>query len=114
VLITLVSDVTKTLRALLREGAIDLTLTTELESADRGDRLLTDSLVWVGARDGDAGRRRPLSVALGKDDCGFRAVAVSVEQRAHQVATDRPGGKPRAGVRHAGVRCRGRDISVAN
>ena len=76
VLITLVSDVTKTLRSLLREGAIDLTLTTEIESADRSDRLLTDALVWVGAKDGDAGRRRPLSVALGKDDCGFRAVAI--------------------------------------
>lgn len=76
VLITLVSDVTKTLRALLREGVVDLTLTTELEPAERGDWLLTDSLVWVGARDGEAGYRRPLSVALGKEDCGFRAVAV--------------------------------------
>ena len=76
VLITLVSDATKTLRALLRESAIDLTLTTDLERADRGDHLLTDQLVWVGARGGDAGHRRPLSVALGKEDCGFRAVAV--------------------------------------
>jgi len=76
VLITLVSDVTKSLRALLRRGDIDLTLTTELERADRGDHLLTDQLVWVGAPGGDAGHRRPLSVALGTDDCGFRTVAV--------------------------------------
>jgi DNA-binding transcriptional LysR family regulator len=76
VLITLVSDTTKALRAQLREGAIDLTLTTDLERADRGDHLLTDQLVWVGAQGGDAGSRRPLSVALGKEDCGFRAVAV--------------------------------------
>jgi DNA-binding transcriptional LysR family regulator len=76
VLITLVSDSTKTLRALLREGSIDLTLTTELDRADRGDHLLTDQLVWVGARGGDAAHRQPLSVALGKEDCGFRAVAV--------------------------------------
>jgi DNA-binding transcriptional LysR family regulator len=76
VLITLVSDVTKTLRMLLREGSVDLTLATELERADRDDHLLTDRLVWVGARDGDAGQRRPLSVALGKETCGFRAVAV--------------------------------------
>jgi DNA-binding transcriptional LysR family regulator len=75
-LITLVSDSTKALRAMLREGALDLTLTTEPERADRGDHLLTDELVWVGAREGDAGTRRPLSVALGKEDCGFRAVAV--------------------------------------
>jgi DNA-binding transcriptional LysR family regulator len=76
VLITLVSDATKSLRAMLREGTIDLTLTTELERAESGYHLLTDQLVWVGAPDGDAGQRRPLSVALGKEDCGFRAVAV--------------------------------------
>lgn len=76
VLITLVSDATKTLRALLREGAIDLTLTTELERSDRAHCLLSDQLVWVGARGGDAAQRRPLTVALGKEDCGFRAVAV--------------------------------------
>ena len=76
VLITLVSDSTKTLRTMLREGGVDLTLTTEPERADRGNHLLTDQLVWVGARGGDAGERRPLSVALGKGDCGFRAAAV--------------------------------------
>jgi DNA-binding transcriptional LysR family regulator len=76
VLITLVSDSTKTLRTMLREGSVDLTLTTEPERADRGDHLLTDRLVWVGARGGEAGGRRPLSVALGKEDCGFRAAAV--------------------------------------
>ncbi|HXP65724.1 MAG TPA: LysR family transcriptional regulator [Steroidobacteraceae bacterium] len=76
VLITLVSDSTKRLRATLREGGIDLTLTTEPERADRGDHLMTDQLVWVGARGGDAGHRRPLSVALGREDCGFRAAAV--------------------------------------
>jgi DNA-binding transcriptional LysR family regulator len=76
VLITLVSDATKSLRAMLRAGAIDLTLTTELERADQGHHLLTDQLVWVGAPDGDAAYRRPLSVALGNEICGFRAVAV--------------------------------------
>jgi DNA-binding transcriptional LysR family regulator len=76
VLITLISDATKTLRALLRDGAIDLTMTTELESAERSNHLLTDQLVWVGARGGDAAHRRPLTVALGKEDCGFRTVAV--------------------------------------
>jgi DNA-binding transcriptional LysR family regulator len=76
VLITLVSDATKNLRAMLREGAIDLTLTTELERAEAGNHLLTDQLVWVGAHEGDAGRRRPLTVALGTEQCGFRAVAM--------------------------------------
>jgi DNA-binding transcriptional LysR family regulator len=77
VLITLVSDTTKTLRAALRERKIDLALLTERERGNRHQFLLSDRLVWVGAKGGDAHRRRPLSVALGQDTCGFRAVAIT-------------------------------------
>jgi DNA-binding transcriptional LysR family regulator len=76
VLITLVSDYTRTLRSLLTERAIDLCLTTEVERGNREQHLLTDHLVWVGAKGGDAFRRRPLSVALGQGSCGFRACAM--------------------------------------
>jgi DNA-binding transcriptional LysR family regulator len=76
VLITLVSDATRTLRALLSQRAIDLCLTTEVERGSRDQYLMTDRLVWVGAKGGDACRRRPLSVALGQESCGFRASAV--------------------------------------
>src|SRR5450756_974568 len=72
VLITLVSDTTQTLRTYLREGKIDLTLTTEPDRGDGEQHLMTDRLVWVGAKGGDASRRRPLSVALGEQSCGFR------------------------------------------
>jgi DNA-binding transcriptional LysR family regulator len=76
VLVTLVSDTTQTLRIGLREKKVDLALTTELERGDSEQHLLADRLVWVGARGGDACRRRPLSVALGQESCGFRALAV--------------------------------------
>src|SRR5882757_2577164 len=64
VLITLLSDTTQALRAALRERKIDLALMTEPERGDRDQFLLTDQLIWVGAKGGDAYHRRPLSVAL--------------------------------------------------
>jgi len=82
VLITLVSDTTQVLRAALREGKIDLALMTEPERGDRDQFLLADRLVWVGVKGGDAHRRRPLSVALGQENCGFRAAAVKALTKA--------------------------------
>ena len=76
VLITLVSERTSVLRKLLRERRIDLALMTEPERAERGQHLMTDRLVWVGARGGEAARRRPLAVALGDNGCAFRALAI--------------------------------------
>ena len=82
VLVTLVSDTTQALQALLIDGGIDLTLTTESKPGDRDQLLLTDRLVWVGAKGGDAYRRRPLSVALGQESCAFRASAVQALTKA--------------------------------
>ncbi len=82
VLITLVSDTTRTLRSQLTQRALDLCLTTELEPGNREQHLLTDRLVWVGARGGDAFRRRPISVALGQESCGFRASAIKALNKA--------------------------------
>ena len=82
VLITLMSDTTQTLRADLRERKIDLAILTEPERGDRDQFLLTDQLIWVGAKGGDAHRRRPLSVALGRENCGFRAAAIKALTKA--------------------------------
>lgn len=82
VLITLMSDTTQALRADLRERKIDLALMTEPVRGDRDQFLLTDHLIWVGAKGGDAYRRRPLSVALGQENCGFRAAAVKALTKA--------------------------------
>jgi DNA-binding transcriptional LysR family regulator len=82
VLITLVSDTTRSLQMTLRERQIDLALMTEPERGDRDQFLLSDRLVWVGAKGGDAHRRRPLSVALGQENCGFRAAAIKALTKA--------------------------------
>jgi DNA-binding transcriptional LysR family regulator len=82
VLVTLVSDTTTVLRARLRERKLDLTLLTELERADSDQHLLSDRLLWVGAKGGDAHRRRPLPVALGQESCGFRASTVQALTKA--------------------------------
>lgn len=66
------------LRRQLDDGALDLALTTEHDTAPEGERLLADRLVWLGAEGGDAYRRRPLPVTLGDDQCAFRRAAVNV------------------------------------
>jgi DNA-binding transcriptional LysR family regulator len=76
VLITLVSEKTSVLRKMLRERSVDLAVLTEPNPAGRGEHLMADRLVWVGARGGDALRLRPLAVALGQNGCAFRASAV--------------------------------------
>src|SRR5262244_4252632 len=55
---------------------VDLTLTTESDRPLSGEALLTDPLVWVGARDGRAHKRDPLPVSIGDKDCAFRPVVI--------------------------------------
>ena len=76
VLVTLVSETTHSLRADLCERKVDLALMTESEPGKREQLLLTDRLVWVGSKGGDAWRRRPVAVALGQEGCAFRALAI--------------------------------------
>ena len=76
VLVTLVSETTHALRAGLYERKVDLALMTEPEPGKREQLLLTDRLVWVGSKGGDAWRRRPVAVALGQEGCAFRALAI--------------------------------------
>ncbi|WP_088343142.1 MULTISPECIES: LysR family transcriptional regulator [Rhodomicrobium] len=74
--VTLVCLATFKLLRLLDDREIDLTLTTESLPGDRGELLLPDQLVWVGARGGDAHKRRPLPVSFGDGSCAFRAATV--------------------------------------
>lgn len=81
-LVTLVSDTSQAVRQSMREGKIDLALVTEQARGAPDQWLLSDGLVWVGARGGDAHLRRPLSVALGEEHCGFRASAIEALTKA--------------------------------
>ncbi len=74
--VSLVCVNTPDLRQALREGEIDLTLTTEATTDPGGEQLLADRLVWVGAPGGTAYQRNPLPVSLGDEKCAFRAAAV--------------------------------------
>jgi len=56
----------------LRQGGVDLTLTTERGCRANGETLLQDDLVWAGALNGAAHRRDPLPVSLGRETCEFR------------------------------------------
>jgi DNA-binding transcriptional LysR family regulator len=76
VLVTLISETTNSLRASLCDRKVDLALMTESEPGKREQLLLTDRLVWVGSKGGDAWRRRPVAVALGQEGCAFRALAI--------------------------------------
>ncbi|MEL7544976.1 MAG: LysR family transcriptional regulator [Pseudomonadota bacterium] len=64
----------------LRDGEIDITLTTEPRRA--GETLLVDPLVWGSAPDGEAWREEPLPLALGAETCAFRQTALEALQHA--------------------------------
>ena len=56
----------------LDAGDIHLAVTTELGCRPHGESLVSDRLVWAGAKGGSAHRQRPLPLALGSENCAFR------------------------------------------
>jgi DNA-binding transcriptional LysR family regulator len=63
---------TPRLLQLMRDGRVDLTLTTEQRCRAGGETLLEDDLVWAGAANGAAHLRDPLPLSLGDGMCEFR------------------------------------------
>jgi len=72
--IKLSSGPTVKLKNQYRHGLLDVVLTTELEASKGGRVISTQSLVWTGAEDGHAWRKRPLPLGISKN-CAFRASA---------------------------------------
>jgi len=68
----IVAGVTIDLQEQLKNGTIDLCLTTEQSPKKGGEKLLREPLVWVGAPNGTAYSRDPLPLALGDRSCIFR------------------------------------------
>ncbi|MGE0118680.1 MAG: LysR substrate-binding domain-containing protein [Dongiaceae bacterium] len=78
----LTSDTSRGLMARLKNGEIDLALTTDRVDDGRGRMLFRERLVWVGAPDGLAYRAKPLTVALGDERCAFRSATIETLARA--------------------------------
>src|SRR5210317_13662 len=66
------SSQTVTLRSEFEQGLHDVVLTTEKTPGQGGKVISTQSLVWVGARDGSAWKKRPLPLGFAKH-CAFRS-----------------------------------------
>lgn len=74
--VTLLSMGTVNLKAAMDRGEADVILTTE-EDVDRGgETLLERPMVWVGAKEGQMWKQRPLRLAL-EDACIFRGPALA-------------------------------------
>jgi len=80
--LTLVSDMTEPLLQALKNGEIDLTLTTEYHPGSDDELLLSDQLVWIGAKNGEACYQKPLRVSLGSETCAFRGQALEALNKA--------------------------------
>lgn len=80
--VTLVCKASVLLLEDLDKGEIDLTLTTEVSSRPGSETLLSDRLVWVGARGGTTHLQRPLPLSLGSRHCRFRPEVIKALQRA--------------------------------
>ena len=66
------SSQTVTLRSEFEQGLHDIVLTTEKTPGQGGRVISTQSLVWVGAKDGSAWKKRPLPLGFAKH-CAFRS-----------------------------------------
>lgn len=82
--LTLVSDMTATLLTALRNGELELTLTTESQPGEEDELLLSDRLVWIGARNGEACYKTPLPVSVGSEVCSFRGPALDALNKAQR------------------------------
>lgn len=74
--VTLLSMGTMHLKAAMGRGEADVILTTEEDVDRRGETLLERPMVWVGAKDGQMWKQRPLRLAL-EDACIFRGPALA-------------------------------------
>lgn len=72
------SEMTHVLLNQLKNGDVDIAITTERQPSQKeGDLLLKDKLVWIGAKAGEACKKSPLPIALGSKSSAFRETTVS-------------------------------------
>lgn len=79
--IKLSTAVSKTLKQQFDEGLLDVILTTEQKPQTSGEILNTQSLVWVGAKQGNAHKQRPVPLGQSRK-CAFRPVTIAALENA--------------------------------
>jgi len=74
--IKLSSGTTVNLKSQYKQGLLDVVLTTEKVASPDGSVISTHQLVWTGAEDGNAWKKRPLPLGISKN-CAFRSIAIA-------------------------------------
>ena len=69
----------------LAAGEVDLAVVEEPLGASSGECLATDRLVWIGAKRGEAFRKRPLPISFCSEACAFRPPMVAALQASNLV-----------------------------
>ena len=72
--IKLSSGPTVKLKNQFKQGLLDVVLTTEKTASPGGQVISTQPLIWTGAEDGNAWKKRPVPLGISKN-CAFRASA---------------------------------------
>lgn len=72
--IKLSSGPTVKLKNQFKQGLLDVVLTTEKMATAGGQVISTQPLIWTGAEDGNAWKKRPVPLGISKN-CAFRASA---------------------------------------
>jgi DNA-binding transcriptional LysR family regulator len=74
--VSLVCDTSLRLLEKLDAAEIDLTFAVEKKCGHNGETLLSDPLVWVGAKGGQAFERDPLPISTDEETCALRPYAL--------------------------------------
>jgi len=74
--IKLSSGPTVKLKKQYQQGLLDVVLTTEKTAGPGGRMISTQRLIWTGAEDGSAWKKRPVPLGISKN-CAFRSSAIA-------------------------------------
>ncbi|HIP80604.1 MAG TPA: LysR family transcriptional regulator [Kiloniellaceae bacterium] len=73
----------KVLLAGLRNGSVDVALVEEPLGESKGECLSVERLLWIGSKNGNAHRKRPLPLSIVSETCAFRdPIVEALEARA--------------------------------
>lgn len=81
VAVSLMCEASPALVAAAAAGTVDLALVEQPVGEAGGECLAVDRLVWVGARNGTAYRKRPLPISLVSERCAFRGPLLAALDR---------------------------------